>query len=885
MKENAKQALTALFPKGQVFVDPVSLISYEVDAGLDKGRPEGVVFPHSTDDVVRLANWAAEYCVPLIARGAGTGLSGGAVADRGGVIVEFSRMNAVLDIDAYGRSVITQPAVINLVLDDQVKEYGLYFPPDPASQRASTIGGNVSENSGGPHCFKYGVTTNYITGMNVVLADGRSARVGGRALDYPTYDLCGLLTGSEGMFGLMTEIYARLVRNPPGIKTMLAVFDSVEQAGVAVSAIIAAGLVPATLEMMDQKIIGIVEPYAHANLPLDAGAALIVEVDGYPDSLDSQIEEIAAILSANSGRDLRIAGDDAERAAIWLARKSSAGAISRLAPASYTVDITVPRSQLAAMLGEVNAICDRYDLRVGYVFHAGDGNLHPLILIPDPRDAELLARVHRAGYETVVAAVRRNGSLSGEHGVGIEKRDFMSLMHAPAELAAMLDIKSVFDPHNLLNPGKIFPLPDTHHSQAHTFDNASANIDYAAIPTRSIVASTVFTPESTLQAAEGLTVCAAANKRVHIGATQHGDLACHANILLDTSALKGVVTYAPEDMYITVGAGTPLAEIQNYLNADAKWLPLASPWPEATIGGLVASNVNAPLRMRYGSLRDLVLCATVALADGRVIRTGRPVIKNVAGYDLTKAFIGSHGTLGLLSDITLKFVAPPRSRRTLLVPIDDLRYGLLYARKLLPLALVASGIVLCNRYEIAGVPGSSYLLAYTAEGIPEDVHAELDEVRAALRSAGAPHPIELQTRSATDIWAGMLNAACAKERLQLRIGLPVQAVPAYVNDHATSLTPNDFLIDIANGMIYVSYKGDTADAKNEDDTQAAQSWLQPLRSAALARDGYAIALHMPPSLQGAIDPWGYNPETLDIMRGLKAKWDPHGILNVGEFIV
>src|SRR6266702_3570806 len=366
LKENAMRSLKTLLPRGQEFTDRASLISYEADGGLDKGMPEGVVFPHSTGDVVRIVQWAAEHSVPLIARGAGTGLSGGAVADRGGIIVEFSRMNTILDIDEYGRTAMVEPAVINLVLDEQVKTKGLYFPPDPASQRASTIGGNVAENSGGPHCFKYGVTTNYVIGLDVVLADGRSVRVGGCALDYPAYDLCGLITGSEGMLALITSVCVRLVRNPPAVKTMLAVFDSVEQAGIAVSAIIATGLVPATMEMMDQKIIRIVEEFAHAGLPTEAQAILIIEVDGY---------------------------------------------------------------------------------------------LHPLVLIPDAQDRNLMERVHNAGREMVELAVHKGGSLSGEHGVGIEKRQFMSLMYTDAELAAMWNIKQVFDPNNLLNPGKVFPLP------------------------------------------------------------------------------------------------------------------------------------------------------------------------------------------------------------------------------------------------------------------------------------------------------------------------------------------------------------------------------------------------------------------------------------------
>ncbi|HEY6411655.1 MAG TPA: FAD-linked oxidase C-terminal domain-containing protein, partial [Ktedonobacteraceae bacterium] len=440
LREDELRSLRSVLPRGQVFTDKASLISYEVDAGMDRGMPEGVVFPHSAEEVVGIVRWAADHRVPLIARGAGTGLSGGAVAERGGIIVEFSRMKRILEIDEYGRSAVVEPAVINLALDEQVKMKGMYFPPDPASQRASTIGGNVAENSGGPHCFKYGVTSNYVIGLDVVLADGRNVRVGGRARDYPEYDLCGLLTGSEGMLALSTSITVQLVRNPPAIKTLLAVFDSVEQAGRGVSAVIAAGLVPATMEMMDQKIIQIIEPFAHAGLPMEAQAILIIDVDGHAASLDQQIAEVAEMLEEHGGRDLRVSSNDEERAQIWFARKSAAGAITRLAPAYYTVDITVPRSRLTETLFEVNQICEKYGLRVGYVFHAGDGNLHPLVLIADPEDRELVERVHRAGREMVELAVSKDGSLSGEHGIGIEKREYMPLMFSDIELAAMQDV-------------------------------------------------------------------------------------------------------------------------------------------------------------------------------------------------------------------------------------------------------------------------------------------------------------------------------------------------------------------------------------------------------------------------------------------------------------
>ncbi|HLG60692.1 MAG TPA: FAD-linked oxidase C-terminal domain-containing protein [Ktedonosporobacter sp.] len=891
VKEVAFHTLKTLLPKGQVFTDRASLVTYEVDAGGDKGMPEGVVFPRTPDEVARVVRWAAEHNVPLVARGAGTGLSGGAVADRGGIIVEFSQMNQVLDVDVDGRSAVVEPALINLRLDERVKTYGLYFPPDPASQRASTIGGNVAENSGGPHCFKYGVTTNYITGMEVVLADGRRARVGGHARDYPEYDLCGLITGSEGMLAIMTSIIVRLVRNPPGIRTMLAVFDSVEQAGEAVSAVIAAGLVPATMEMMDQKIVSIIEPFAHAGLPQDAGAVLIIEVDGYPESLDTQAQEITHILQQHGGYNMRTARDEEERAKIWLARKSAAGAMAHLSRALYTVDVTVPRSRLAEMLAAVNQICADHGLRVGHVFHAGDGNLHPIILIPNPHDPELMEHVHTAAWELVKCCIEMDGSLSGEHGVGTEKRQYMPLMHTPAELLAMWDIKQAFDPANILNPGKLFPLPSenetgpfagyslyqpaTTQTNNQTFVGtrftASSSDLSPAPPSKKI-----FTPATAEEAAEGLLSLAKSGHAVYISNAEQQQSAPTLACLLRTNELNGIKMYAPDDLYITVAAGTPLSKVQSFLAQASYQVALAAPWPDATIGGLVAANINAPLRIRYGSLRDLVLCATVVLADGRIIRTGRPIVKNVAGYDLTKAFIGSHGTLGLLTDITLKIVTQPRTKRTLLIPVDDMRYGLVWARQLLPLALTASAIVLSKGYSGTGIPESSYILVYTAEGLPEDVQAELVQVRQTLQVAGAPEPVESASISGSDIWVETLRSDLGAS-LQVRVGIPVRELPAYVQDQTQVLNEGNFIADIGNGLVYALKECATV--------QGAQTWLEKLRRPALAIEGYACIMDAPTLLQGKLDRWGYQPQALDIMRRLKARWDPDGILNRGEFIV
>ena len=869
-KENKLRTLETLLRKGQVFSDAATLITYEIDAGLDRGTPEGLVFPQSAADVEQIVRWAAQHHIPLVARGAGTGLSGGAVAERGGIVIEFSRMNAVLDLDKSGRSAILEPGVVNLAFDERVRAQGLYFPPDPASQRASTIGGNVAENSGGPHCFKYGVTSNYITGLDVVLAGGRSMRIGGRALDYPAYDLCGLLTGSEGTLAVITAVSVRLVRNPPAVKTMMAAFDSLEQAGAAVSAIITAGLVPATMEMMDRNILRIVEAYVHAGLPADAEAVLIIDVDGYPASLDAQIDEMTHHLQAHGGHDLRIAANAEERDKIWYGRKSAAGALSRLAPSYYLVDITVPRSLLAETLAEVNSICDRYGLRAGHVFHAGDGNLHPLILIMDPSDRQLIERVHHAGREIVELGIRKDGSISGEHGIGIEKRQYMPLMFSDDELAAMWDVKQVFDPGGLLNPGKIFPS---------SVDRVSIGGEPEKRPLPGHLPAAVFTPSTASEAAQGLSALSAIGRPVHIrGSIETSPLEGQPgktnDVLLCTGKLKGIKKFSPTDLYVTVGVGASLTELQSFLVSEHLQVPLAAPWPGATIGGLVASNVNAPLRMRYGSLRDLVLCATVVLGDGRVIRAGRPVIKNVAGYDLIKLFVGSHGTLGLITDVTLKLTPLPRARRTLLAAVEDLEHGLVLTEQARSVALVASAILLCKDCDIAGMPRSSYILAYTAEGLLEDVQAELDQLRQVLRTGGLPDPLEVEDVAGTHIWARLLENSSGRS-LQARVGVPARDLASYIQAQSTALNNVAYIADAGNGLVYAVY--------NHREPAAARDWLERLRRPALALGGYAIAMDMPGTWQGTIDRWGYQPAALDLMRNLKARWDPDNILNPGEF--
>jgi D-lactate dehydrogenase (cytochrome) len=334
-------------------------------------------------------------------------------------------------------------------------------------------------------------------------------------------------------------------------------------------------------------------------------------------------------------------------------------------------------------------------------------------------------------------------------------------------------------------------------------------------------------------------------------------------------------------MYVTVGAGTKLTDIQAFLAKDSKQVPVASPWPDATVGGLVATNSNAPLRMRYGAIRDLVLCGTVALADGRVIRVGRPIVKNVAGYDLTKAFVGSYGTLGLMTDITLKIAVQPRAKLSLLYPVADLRHGLVWGRKLLPLALVSSALLLCKGHEqtvraqFIAPPQSPYLLAYTAEGLSEDVQAELTQVREAMRKADAPDPVEVDSYTGTNLWAAML--AKMSEGVQVRVGVPSRELSAYVQDQSSTLMKDSCIADLGNGLVYATYAAEIGESAN--------SWLAALRTSALAAQGYAIVTNMPNNMQSTLDRWGYQPEGLNVMRTLKKRWDPQSVLNKGMFMV
>jgi len=588
-----------------VIVDPGELLVYECD-GLTthRARPRAVVSPRGTAEVAGVVRVLAEARVPFVARGAGTGLSGGAVALEGAVVVSLARMDRILELDPANRRAVVEAGVVNAALSRAASSHGLYYAPDPSSQTACTIGGNVAENAGGPHCLKYGVTSNHVTGLVVVLPTGEVVRLGGGAGEQVGYDLVGLFVGSEGTFGIATEIEVRLLPLPEGVETLLALFDDVEEASEAVSAIIAAGLLPAALELIDRETIRAVEASIFAaGLPTDLGAALVIEFDGARAGLAADAERARSLCLEHGAREVRRARDAAERERLWQARKKSFGALGRIAPDLMVQDAVVPRSRLPQVVKATYEIAARYGVRICNVFHAGDGNLHPTITF-DRRDPDQVRRVEEASREIMLRCIEAGGTITGEHGVGVDKRKYMKLVHDDIALRVMRDLQRIFDPAGLANPGKVLE------------------------------------PEGGVEGEGGV-----------------------AAVPVELS--KDVVDYNPADLVISVGAGITLGELQRLLAREGQWLPLdPAGWEGMTLGEAILEGGAGPLRQGYGTPRDLVLGVQLVTGAGEVVECGGRVMKNVAGYDLVKLVVGSRGTLGVVTRAELRLRALPERDTT-----------------------------------------------------------------------------------------------------------------------------------------------------------------------------------------------------------------------------
>ena len=434
----------------------LELSLYGRDASVMRGEAVAACFPTSSDEVAACVRIARRHGRPFTPRGAGTGLAGGAVPVDRPVVIVTTKMDRILEVDTEDLVAWVEPGVVNLDLSRRLAPLGLTFAPDPSSQQACSIGGNVANNSGGPHCLAYGVTSAHVLAVEVVLPDGEIAILGGLDPEPAGYDLRGAFVGSEGTLGIATRIAVRLTPVAPAVVTMLLAFGDVAAAAATVSEVIASAMVPAAMEMMDQRITIAVEDYVHAGYPTDAGAVLLVELDGLPAGVEVERAQVEAIAWRRGASMVRAASDEAERALLWKGRKSAFGAVARIRPNYYLHDTVVPRSRLVEVLAEVYAIADRHELLVMNVFHAGDGNLHPLLLF-DAREPGVMNRVHAAGEEIVKASLAAGGVLSGEHGIGLEKRDLMSLQFAPDDLDAQARLRDAFDPDGVANPTKVLP--------------------------------------------------------------------------------------------------------------------------------------------------------------------------------------------------------------------------------------------------------------------------------------------------------------------------------------------------------------------------------------------------------------------------------------------
>ena len=456
LPESALRALELAVGERAVLHRDQDLLLYEYDGSIDKGRPECVVFPRRTEDVVEIVRIAADYDLPIVGRGAGTGLSGGVIPTRGGIMIGFARMNKILEIDLENECAVVQPGVVNLDITRAVQGHGYYYAPDPSSQKACTIGGNVAENAGGPHTLIYGVTTNHVLGIEAVLPDGTVLQVGGKEQDLPGYDITGLLTGSEGTMALVTKVIVRLMRASEAVETLLSIYDRADDAADTVAELTARAVTPAAVEMMDGVMLRMVEEATHAGFPMDAEAVLLIELEGVREGVAEQLELVNSVCSETGAREVRVAKSAEERALLWKGRKNAFGAVGRVSPTYYVQDGVVPRTRIADTLRHIHRVSEKYGLTISNIFHAGDGNMHPIILF-DPRSEDETKRTRAAGEDILKYCIEVGGAITGEHGVGMEKNELMPLLFAEDSLDQMERLMRIFNPDGRLNPGKILP--------------------------------------------------------------------------------------------------------------------------------------------------------------------------------------------------------------------------------------------------------------------------------------------------------------------------------------------------------------------------------------------------------------------------------------------
>jgi D-lactate dehydrogenase (cytochrome) len=797
----------------------------------DYPLPDLVVLPTHPDQIPTIVQLAQRAGVPIVARGAGTGLAGGARPLQGGLVIATTWLTAIEAVDLPNRQARVQPGLITYDLSAALAPQGWFYAPDPASWQMCTIGGNIANNSGGPRCLKYGVTTNHVLAVGVTLHDGRSFWTGDGISVYAWggYDLTGLIVGSEGTFGIVNRALVRLTRAPEANRVALALFRDVVAACAAVSAILAAGHLPTALEVMDATTMLAVNRAQQAGLPEEAGAALIIEVDGVNDGLDAAIGEIAAICQAQGSLQLRTATSAEEQARLWAARRSAFASFHTIAPSYYLVDTVVPRTRLPAMMAHVQRLSAEYALPIANVFHAGDGNLHPLVLY-DPANPEHVAKAHAITAEILTLSIAEGGAVSGEHGIGVEKQDFLAQLYGPAELAAQAALYALFNPQNRLNPGKIFPagvdplalaaaraealaheplpyvpallrreLADLLGADAVLYGAAAA-----AYAVQGMSPDCVALPGSLEALAAAMATCQRNGATVVPwgGGTQQalGALAEAPHVVISTQRLKGVLHYDPNDLTIGVAAGTTLAELQTLLAEHNQQFPLdVAAAEQTTLGGLVATAAIGARSLGYGTLRDLVLGLTIVQADGTILRLGGQVVKNVSGYDLLKLFIGSQGTLGIIAEVRLRTFPCAPATTSLLAGFTSV-LGLhafladLAATSFRPTAVAYVDASVLAQAGVAGICGVAVRFEGSAVACTRQVQASMT-----LATQQQAHALLIEDAAAGALWAQIVaQTAFPTESTtwQLRSAVLPADFCAAVQDLSAAATAHDLALTL-----------------------------------------------------------------------------------------
>ena len=834
---------------------------YSYDASLAKGQPGVVVFPADAGEASRVVKTARRAGIPFVPRGFGTNLSGGTVLVAGGVVICLSRLNRIIDISPKRRCAVVQPGVTNLELQNVLAPLGFFYAPDPASQKVATLGGNVGENSGGPRCLKYGVTTNHILGLEVILATGEIIRLGGYAYDPPGYDLRGALVGSEGTMGIVTEVIVHILPLPESIITLLVIYDDIADAARSVSDIISAGIVPTTLEMMDAPIINAVEDSYACGYPRDAAAVLIIEAEGFPAGLKDQVAQISELCRKNHCRDIHEAKDDTERNRLWEGRRGAFGAVARLAPNYLVNDCTVPRTKLPEALARVAQIVKKYKFEHGNVFHAGDGNLHPLIFF-DSRDADQLKRVKKAGWEIMEACVELGGTISGEHGVGLEKIDAMRMIFSEPDFTAQRGLQQAFDPEKLLNPGKVIPVSDRKENGA----EARYQHKFFSAPTRNTAEAEII--EKIKQAASNGKALLPSG---HGTSGDFGNLCNADGESLSSAALNAIIEFDPNNQFITTGAGVSLDTLQQRLTGKNQWLPIRPPFSihGHSIGGVMALASCGPERMHYGAPRDVVLGLRFINGSGQKISTGGKVVKNVAGYDLTRIMIGSAGTLGLITEVTCRIATIPQ-RCTAISAKGSLSACTALASEVITSRLTPVFVVLIPQNDgNAEIERLSWDLVIGYEGLDKTVEEQLKRTEILLEKQGLalrdPADYAVQDGIFKNVYKQLAQSAFI-----LRGDVPLDQVAGFAKSLNDRLPEAKLFLDGGCGRILAGFE-DLQDG----------IWDQ-ICDLGNQLDGHVVMEKAPVEFKKRHDVFGSERAEWKVMHRIKAALDPHHIFAPGR---